>query len=58
MMEGNQSSCNKIAKLLDKLKNKIKNISLPKINLSRFKQILSNCQKKGSWQSQFHKILD
>ena len=48
MMEGNQSSCNKIAKLLDKLKNKIKNISLPKINLSRFKQILSNCQKKGS----------
>ena len=48
MMEGNQSTGNKMAKLHDKLKNKIKNISLPKINLSRLKQISSDYQKKGS----------
>ena len=47
-MEGHQSSCNKMAKLLDKLKNKIKDIFLPTINLSRLKQISSDYQKKST----------
>ena len=37
-----------MAKLLDKLKNKIKDIFLPTINLSRLKQISSDYQKKST----------